>query len=153
MSLCRWSTSAWYIYEPCGSRWMLEICTFRQVSVVDILRRYSEIEAQAKSEGYGILDRLELRAYLKLWAFWRMKKLTFNRYVRLLNYIRSYGHIRCYVNDPWGYNDYTAYGEGIPKEFQIPPALCNKSLAKFEAKREERRKITESPLMKAMNER
>lgn len=147
MSLVRWSTSAWYIFEPCGSNWTIEVCSFGQFSVVDILRNYSTIDKKAKVDGYyTLMDRLELRAYLKLWAFWKMKKLSFKQYVKGLNALRSYGHIKCYVNDPWDNH------KGIPKEFQVVPVLCNKALAKYEAKREERRKFKESPLMKALNE-
>lgn len=151
MSLVRWSTSCWYIYEPCGTAWTLKVCLFGQFNVVDILRNYSKIESKAKKDGYSFFQRLELRAYLKLWALWRMKKVTYKQYVKLLNIIRDYGHTKRYIEDPWDFENVIG-GTGIPKSFQIAPVLCNATLRDIELKQEERNKIKNSALYKALQE-
>lgn len=134
MALCRWSSSAWYIFDV--SNRTIEVCLFGQFSIVDILRRYSEIEEQAKSEGYSFLERLELRAYLKLWALFKMKKLTYKQYSKGLNFLRTTRKVEQYLKNPWDFEEIVS--KGIPKTFQIKPVLCNKALAKYEERRKKK---------------
>lgn len=148
MSLCRWSNSVWYIYEPCGSNYTLEVCGFGQFTVVDILRNFKLVNKQAKAEGYTFLERLELRAYLTLWSLFRMKKMKWNTYRNLLNYLRTYSESKMYVENP--YNVFHVK-DGIPKELQIHPCFgpispkMKEKLARLEIRRN-------SPLAKALRE-
>lgn len=157
MALCRWSSSAWYIYEPCGSNsYTIRVEFFGNFTVPEIIRDYNHINRYAKDKGYGIIDRLELRAYLKLWAYSRMRKLSWKAYVRGLETLRGLRQLQYYVQDPYSYTPFLGKTGDLPSIVQVEKVLCNKALARYEARREEqleeKRKFTESGLAKAMSE-
>lgn len=153
MTLCRWSTSAWYIYKPCGTnRFTIEVCLFGQVTVPEIIRNYDFINKKAKLEGYSFFERLELRAYLKLWAYFKMKKLSFKTYVKGLEVLRGLRQIQYYIQNPYDYKPFLGEKGNIPNILQVKKTLCNKSLAKYEERRQKRKELYNSPLAKAMRE-
>lgn len=129
MSLCRWSTSCWYIFEPCGSAWTIEVCGFGHFSVPKILRDFPSINRKAKAEGYTFLERLELRAYLQTWALFKMKKISRKNYVNILNLIRTYSESKMYVEDPYNVFQFGKH-KGIPRQLQCKVSF-NKALEDF----------------------
>jgi hypothetical protein len=126
MSLCRWSNSCWYIYEPVGSSYVLEVCGFGYFGTPQILRDFSSINKKAKKEGYTYLERMELRGYLQLWALWKMKKLSRKTYVRLLNCLRTYSEAKQYILDPYNVFNFGQH-KGIPRVLQVKVSF-NKAL-------------------------
>lgn len=119
MALSRWSNSVHYIFEPCGSKWSIEVCGFGQFSVPQILRHYKEIETRAKVSGYSFRERLELRAYLASWALFKMGKINPKRFRILVEGLRLYGSIGIYSKDPWS----PFFEHGLPKQLTPKPSF------------------------------
>lgn len=103
MALSRWSYSDWYIYD-CGENENGEpeicVCTIGQYTVNEILYDYSKLSKTVSSLGYGIISRIELRAYLTLWAKLESRKIEHDLASALINLLRLAGHIRWYVHEP-----------------------------------------------------
>lgn len=103
MALSRWSFSDHYIYDTGDSENGLPeitVCGFGQFEISDILNNYVNIENKAKEQGYGLFSRLELRAYLTLWARLENRSLAYKDAAVLINILRMMGHIRMYVREP-----------------------------------------------------
>jgi len=104
MALSRWSHSDHYIYEIGeneNGEEMLQVCLFGYFTAKQILTDYDSIEKRAKNDGYGIFSRLELRAYLVSWAQFQYNRIERKTYVNRLKWLRRFGAIRAYTQDPW----------------------------------------------------
>lgn len=104
MALSRWSFSDHYIYDTGEGEDGLstvEVCGFGQFVASDILENYKRIENKAKRTGYGFFSRLELRAYLTLWAKLNAGSLHYKDATFLINTLRLYGYIKEYLKDPY----------------------------------------------------
>ncbi len=104
MALSRWSHSAFYIYESSDGE--LQICLFGHYTLKEINEEYCKIEQKAKEQECTFLERLELRAYLKLWAKFMDGKIEFPKYIKILNWLRAYGFVKSYVESPYRYKDF-----------------------------------------------
>lgn len=98
MALARWSFSDHYIYDISDEE--IEVCMFGQFTVSDILNNYVDIENKAKQHEYGLFSRLELRAYLTLWAKLKNKSLNYKDATVMINILRMLGHVRMYIREP-----------------------------------------------------
>ncbi len=115
MSLSRWSHSAHYIYQT--DKDTLQVSGFGQFSSNEIMEGYDQIEKKAKDRGYSLLNRLELRFYLRTWAKLKLNFLSYENAMLVFNGLRHYGEIKRYLRDPWSYT-HMGYGT-MPEVLQI----------------------------------
>jgi hypothetical protein len=104
MALCRWSFSDHYIFDvgkDDNEISYVEVCGFGQFNSSQILNDYNSIEEKAKENSYGFFSRLELWAYLTLWAKLSEKQIKYKDATVLINLLRMYGHVKKYVQEPF----------------------------------------------------
>ncbi len=104
MALSRWSFSDHYIFDvgkDDNEISCVEVCGFGQFNASEILNDYSYIGNKAKDRGYGFFSRLELWAYLTLWAKLSEKQIKYKDATVLINLLRMYGHVKEYAREPF----------------------------------------------------
>lgn len=107
MSLSRWSHSNHYIYVVDKDR--LQVLLFGHFTSYTILNRYRVIDRSARREDMSLYDRLELYAYLIIWAKAERKQIDWDIANKLIKVLRNIGRLRHYVK---------GYTEDMP-EFEV----------------------------------
>lgn len=104
MALSRWSHSDHYIYEPVGGDKELHITFLGTFSAYDILYNWHKIEKaieESEYSFYSFLSKQEFKWYLISWSQWQLGMMDIKKYLKILNALRLWGVLKCYVDDPW----------------------------------------------------
>ena len=104
MALSRFSHSDHYIYEPVGGDKELHVTFLGTFSASDILHNWDKLEVAFVENDYSFytfLSKFELKCYMVNWAKWQLGYMNVKKFNKILLYLRMWGIVRCYIDDPW----------------------------------------------------